>query len=167
MRPAPEEQHALTLGDYMRVVRRRGWIIVLAAALLAAGGVAASLRHPSSYTASADVLLNRQNTGGTSNTSDTTLLSTQAGVAGTPFVAGRVLKAAHVKDLTPQDFLAESTVAAQPGTEILTFTVTNASPTLAVRLATEYARQYMTYRRELDTSALVQARKALEAQIAR
>src|SRR5256885_15560583 len=122
MRPAPEEQHALTLGDYLRVVRRRGWIIVLATLALTAAGVAASLQHRARYTASADVLLTRQNLPsslGSSSSDPTRLVDTQAGVAEVPRVAGRVLKAAHVTNLTPEQFLRESTVAAQPGTDLL------------------------------------------------
>jgi capsular exopolysaccharide synthesis family protein len=168
MRPAPEEQQALTLGDYLRVVRRRGWIIVLATFALTAAGFAASHEQRAGYTASADVLLSRQIqtslSGGSFDPSR--VAETQASVAGVPRVAAAVLKAARVKTLTPEQFLAQSWVAAQPGTDLLRFSVTNANPALAVRLATEYAKQYMVYRHVLDTAALVQARKALETQIA-
>jgi succinoglycan biosynthesis transport protein ExoP len=168
MRPAPEEQHALTLGDYLRVVRRRAWIIVLATVALTAAGFAASHKHATGYTASADVLLSRQIqttvTGGSFD--PTRLADTQADVAQTPRVAAAVLKAAHVKNLTPEQFLRQSFVAAQPNTDLLNFSVTSADPNLAVRLATEYAKQYMIYRHQLDTTALVGARKALETQIA-
>ena len=132
MRAAPDEQHALTFGDYLRVIRRRAWIIIVATLVLTAAGIGVSMKHQASYTASADVLVNRQNTSssGTSS-SDTTILNTQVGVAGVPIVARRTLAAAHVKSMTADEFLSSASVAAQPGTDLLTFTVKNTSPTLA------------------------------------
>src|ERR1043166_423420 len=103
MRATPEEQHALTLGDYLRVVKRRAWIIVLATLALTAAGVTVSTQHRAKYTASADVLLTRQNlaTSTPSASDPTRLVDTQAGVAEVPAVAARVLKAANVRDMTP------------------------------------------------------------------
>ncbi len=169
MRAAPEEEHALTLHDYLRVVKRRAWIIALVTIVLTAAAVAVSERHGVRYTASSDVLLTRQNVASSSTSSSTDptrILATQAGVAEVPEVASRTIAAAHVRDMTSDQFLSHSRVTAVPGTDMLRFTVTNASASLAVRLSTEYAKQYIAYRHELDTAAIVQARKPIDEQIA-
>ena len=55
------ETEAVTLQDYLRVVRRRKWMVVQAALFVALAAIAYSLHQPKSYEASADVLLNSQN----------------------------------------------------------------------------------------------------------
>ena len=59
------ETDAVTLHDYLRVVRRRKWIVVLAALLLSLAALAFSLHQQRLYEASADVLLNSQNASAT------------------------------------------------------------------------------------------------------
>ena len=62
--------------------------------------------------------------------------------------------------------LGESSVTADPSANILFFTVTDTSRTLAARLATAYAHAYTEYKHELDTAALRGARQDLEARMA-
>ena len=59
------ETDAVTLHDYLRVVRRRKWLVVLAALLLSLAALAFSLHQQRLYEASADVLLNSQNAAAT------------------------------------------------------------------------------------------------------
>src|SRR4029450_11792212 len=54
------QRHAMTLRDYLRVVRRRKWIIVQAVGLVRLVAVALSLRQREMYRASAEVLLATQ-----------------------------------------------------------------------------------------------------------
>ena len=61
------ETDAVTLHDYLRVVRRRKWMVVQAALLLSLAALAFSLHQQRLYEASADVLLNSQNTDDTSS----------------------------------------------------------------------------------------------------
>src|SRR5205823_3784944 len=79
----------------------------------------------------------------------------------TPEVGRLVLKAAHVHG-DPSSFFANASIGASSDSNILTFSVTNHVPALAVRLANAYARTFTTYRRHLDTSAIQEARKALQ-----
>jgi polysaccharide biosynthesis transport protein len=163
----------LTFHDYVRVARRRKWAIVLAVVLLVGAAVLFSLQQQRLYQASADVLLSRQNIAASlSGTPDPSvnqqpqrISATQAGLAAVPDVAERVLDAAGLDDRTPQQFLNASSVMPRAETDLLTFRVTDSDRGLAIRLATEYARQFTIYRRELDTAALERARVALETQI--
>jgi Mrp family chromosome partitioning ATPase/capsular polysaccharide biosynthesis protein len=156
-----------SLRDYLRVTRRRKWVVVAAVALVPLTAVVASLLQQRIYEASAEVLLGRQNLAASlTGTQDPNaslqpdrLAQTQADVARAPEVARRTLDATGVKDSTPEDLIDASSVFARQNADLLEFEVRDPSPALASRLATEYARQFIRYRRELDTAAFVRARR--------
>lgn len=89
---------------------------------------------------------------------------TQADLAMTPEVAGRTLEALAL-DADPQSLLDATRVEPRPGSDFLEVRVEDESPSLAVRLADEYGRQYLGYRAELDAVAIVRARNDLEARL--
>jgi uncharacterized protein involved in exopolysaccharide biosynthesis len=97
---------AVTLHDYLRVVRRRWWILVAAALLATAGAVGYSLHQQKLYSASAQVLLNSQNLAAeisnvtVPNVDPARVAQTQAGVARVPTVAIRALRTIHVRNRT-------------------------------------------------------------------
>jgi succinoglycan biosynthesis transport protein ExoP len=167
------QRHSLSLRDYLRVLRRRKWLVIQAVVLVPAAAVAISLRQQHLYQASSEVLLSRQNLAAAlTNTQDQSLsqdpnrlVQTQASLARVPAVAERVLKATHVSDRTAEDFLASSTASANPSADLLEFTVTDPKPALATSLASAYARQFTIYRRGLDTAALHRARTELEVRL--
>lgn len=158
--------HGSSLRDYLRVVRRRKWIILQAVVLVPAAAVAFSLQQQRLYESESEVLLSRQNLAailtGTPdpilNQSADRVAQTQADLARVPEVARRVLAALKLRDRTPDDLLAASEVSPKPNADLLVFTVTDPEPSLARRLAGEYANQFTLYRRELDTGALERAR---------
>ncbi len=159
--------------DHLRILRRRKWVILLCALLVPAAAVLFSLTQRRLYEASAEVLLSRQNlVASLTGTPDPSayqqadrVAQTQAELAQVPEVAARVLEAVGLPD-RPEDFLNASRVSAKSNADLLEFRVTDATPALAVRLASEYARQYTLYRLELDTGALEQARTEVESRIA-
>lgn len=165
--------HAATLRDYLHVLRRRKWIIVQAVVLVPAAAVAFSLHQQKLYQASAQVLLSSQNLAaqltGTQQTGVQVLpdrvAQTQADVARVPTVAARVLRYVRFTGLTTQAFLGSSSVSTSTNADILTFSVTNHSPSLARRLVDEYARQYTIYRRRLDTAAIQAALANVDVRI--
>ena len=69
--------------------------------------------------------------------------------------------------MTPDGFLRHASVTASSDSDTLDFAVTYGDPGIAERLATLHAQQYITYRQELDSAALVAARKELAGRIAR
>jgi capsular exopolysaccharide synthesis family protein len=170
-----EQPHAASsLRDYLGVARRRKWTILQAAIIVPAVAVAFSLQQPRLYEASSEVLLSRQNLAAAlTGTPDVTvsqdaarLVETQANLARTPAVAIRTLAEAKLSDRSAQEFLESSSVSAKTNADLLEFTVTDASPDLAVRLAGEYARQFTIYRSRLYTAALQRARLELGRRLA-
>ena len=170
---AQTHEHS-TLRDYLQVLRRRKWIVVTAIVLAPAAAFAFSTQQQSKYQASAEVLLSRQNLSNSLNgVQDPTLsiqpdrlAQTQADLARVPPVIERTLEAAGVTDITPAEFSGSSSVSAKTDADLLTFTFTHHDPQLAARLATEFARQYIVYRTQLDTQALTKARTQVQDRIA-
>jgi polysaccharide biosynthesis transport protein len=172
---ATNETDTVTLHDYLRVVRRRKWMVVLAALLVPLAAVAFSLQQQRLYEASADVLLNSQNAAATAALPGTPLMGlsqeperitqAQARVARMPEVVERVLSSVSGTGLTVSDFLADSSVSSSPGSDILTFAVTNPDPALAEQLANAYALEYTAYRQELDASLVERALADVEQRL--
>jgi len=143
-------------------------VIVTAAAVLF------SLRQESLYRASAEVLLSNQNLAsaltGTQQSTGVTLQAdrvaqTQADLARVATVARRTIASVGLDDRTPSWLLRNSSVVAKTNADILAFSVTDHDPALASRLATQYARQYVRYRQQLDTGALRRARAEVQSRI--
>jgi polysaccharide biosynthesis transport protein len=162
----------LSLRDYLGVVRRHKWIILMCVVLFPLAAVALSLRQQRLYEATAEVLISHQNLaaslGGLQQdfTEADRLAQTQASLARVPEVAKRAIAAARVTSLTADELLNDSRVSTQPNADLLDFSVTNRSRTLAERLATAYAQSFSTYQRELDSAAYASARRDVEAQMA-
>jgi capsular exopolysaccharide synthesis family protein len=169
----PQGHDHSSLRDYLRVLRRRKWLVIQAAVLVPAAAVALSLHQQRLYQASAEVLLSRQNLAaaltGTEDPNQSQqadrVVQTQADLARVPTVAARVLKAAGISDRTPQEFLDKSSASTRPNSDLLELAVTDPNPRLASELASEYARQFTIYRRELDTSALQRARNEVGSRV--
>lgn len=166
------DESGTTIRDYVRVARRRKWIILQAVVLVPAAAIAFSLTQTKLYQATAEVLLSRQNlaaalTGtpdATANLQADRITETQASLARVPDVARRVLRATGVV-MTPEEFLAASSVSPKQNADLLVFTVTDRVPGRAKTLASAYAQQFTRYRAELDTRALARARIEVETKL--
>jgi Mrp family chromosome partitioning ATPase len=164
----------MTLHDFFRVLSRRKWLVVLVVALGIGGFLGRELTKPHLYRASSQVLLNNQSAANLVGLQQPALSSdaadrfaeTQKSLARVPEIAARTLVAAGVRG-TAQDFLDKSSVTAVPNQDVLQFNVTARSKPLAIRLATEYGRQFPIYRRQLDTASLQQALNEVQAKLAR
>jgi capsular exopolysaccharide synthesis family protein len=161
------------LREYLAVLRRRKLVVLIAVvAVPALAVVLAELQSPR-YSASAAVLLSRQNLSSSLNgVVDPTytvdpqrLTGTQAQVARAPAVAQAVVKAAGLKS-TPGQFLATSSVSTNTEQDILGFHVTDRDPAVAARLANLYAAKYIDYSTGLATKAIQNARSEVEVRLA-
>jgi succinoglycan biosynthesis transport protein ExoP len=169
------ETDAVTLNDYLRVVRRRKWIVVEAALLLTLAAAAFSLHQERLYKASADVLLSAENLSGAVPGTSVNGLSedperttqTQAQVARAPEVVQGALDRVGETGLTVADFLASSTVSSSPTADILTFAVTNPDSTLAKQLVNTSAQSYGAYRQDLYGNAIERALDDVDQRIHR
>jgi succinoglycan biosynthesis transport protein ExoP len=162
-----------SLRNYLRIVRRRKWIILQAVILVPVAAYLVSAHRQPLYRASAEVLLANQNLASSlSGLPDASAsqpdrnAETQAGLARVPEIARRVVAAAGLRG-SPLDFLSRSGVSGQGNSDLLRFWVVDKNPDQAARLASVYASQFRDYRRELDTTGLAQARGEVLRRIAR
>ena len=156
---------ASSLSDYVRIVRRRIWIVIVCAILVPTVAYALSARQPAVYQASAEVYLSTEDlaaalTGITASYVDESrMTATQAKLAHVPGVAERTIKLSGIKGITSAELLGSVDIVPDSTTNILTFVVRNHDRVSAERLATAYARAFKTYRGELDSQAVRSARK--------
>lgn len=167
-----EQRHTDSLLDYVRVLRRRRWVILQTMILVPALAVVFSLRQERLYQAEAKVLLTpndvtRQLGNESGGSIDPNRVAvTQARLARVRPVLARTILAAKVPNLTPTVLLARSSVSEETGADLLLFDVTHEEPRYAQRLATTYAVTFTKYRRELETAGLQQARRAIDERLA-
>jgi capsular exopolysaccharide synthesis family protein len=164
-----------TLRDYLRLLRRRKWVVLLALILVPAVAVALSTRQSPRYEAQAQVLLTHQSLAALlTNTQDPSVnqqladrnATTQADLARVPTVLVATLASVPGSHLTPFQLLHSSSVSAGQNSDLLTFAVIAKTPGLALKLATAYAGAYTDYRHRLDTAALQLARQDVGRRIA-
>ncbi len=163
---------ATTLRDYLRVVRRRKWIILQAVILVPLVAVAFSLHQRSMYRASAEVLLPTQNVVTALNgVNDPTVYQspdrraqTQADLARVPAVARDALRRAGLKR-SVTDFLNHSSATAKTNADLLELAAEDHRPELARRLATAYAEAFSAYRAQLDIAPYANARRQANAEL--
>jgi succinoglycan biosynthesis transport protein ExoP len=165
-----------SLREYLRVLRLRKWAIILPALLIPLTAVYLSLREPELYEASAEVYVdsNTQNLASAlSGLPDFSAfyedpertLRTQVDLARVPDVARRVLQRAGVRDRTPGDLLGSSSVEPKGDVDMLVFTVTDTSPSVAARLATAYGREFSSFRQNLISSAFADAEEEIQQRL--
>ena len=149
-------------------------MVLATVAVTVSAAVGFSLHQTTLYRASAQVLLKYQDLAagltGIQNPSGISqdpvrVAETQSRVAMSPAVARRVVERAKVPGLDSDGFLRLSTVSASADADILYFSTTYGSPATAQLLATLHAEQYIAYRQQLDSAALVAAQKELAERI--
>ncbi len=161
-----------TLTEFLRIVRQRTVLILVTAVAVPLIAVLIALRASPLYEAKADVLLSRQNlaaslTGATDPNSfqdPDRFAQTQAAVATAPQLITRVLKRERLNWPIGR-FLDASSVAPEANVDLLQFTVSDSEAARSKRLATAYADEFINFRHELDTSALVKARSDVHAKL--
>jgi polysaccharide biosynthesis transport protein len=171
--PVPGNE-APTFNEYFEVIARRKWFIVFTALWAVLVGVAYSASERPLYAASAGVVLSRDNlpaalSGVTEDSSakgdPDRLIQTKRAIAKSPTIAARTLNALGIGNRSPEDLLAETEIVPATNADVLKVVVRNSNPAWALRLATEYARQFTAYQRQLDTAALQRARNGVDAEI--
>ncbi len=162
-------QDTTSLSTYLKVLKRRGWIVALCAIAAAAVAYVLGAQQTPQYRSSADVLMNKQNLAANLTGLDSAVFfdevraaDTQATLAAVPDVAERALREAKVTDRSPGDLLNQTAIFTRGDTDILQFEVTDSSPEMSKLLATSYARAFTKYRADLETSAIVKARAEIQ-----
>jgi Mrp family chromosome partitioning ATPase len=160
-----------TLLHYLQALRRRKWALVAPLILLPLLVFVGSKLQAAQYEASADVLVNAQGAATTSLIGETPALEdpgramdTHARLARVPLVVERTLSATRDANGSIHVFLNNSAV--YPLADVLRFTVTDDDADRVVALTGEYARQFVRYKRELDTAGLSRAIAQLDTELA-
>ena len=165
------QHEATSLSAYLRVLRRRKWIVIVCALLVPATAYVLSARQPAVYKASADVYLSSEDLAGAltgipaAYVDEVRLADTQARLAQTPFVARKTIELSGVEGITPGALLGSVSVFPIAGTNILSFGVTDNDPTKAQQLATAYAKTFANYRGGLDSRAVRSARREIAVKL--
>jgi len=162
--------HASTLGDHVRVVRRRKWIVIATTAIVTALSVFLSVQKQTVYHAQAQVLINQVSPAqailGTLPRIDPIRASlTESLIATGPEVAKRV--AARPEFAGPGAAALRGGISVTPSetSDLLTFEATNADPAYAVMLVNAYAKEYLTYRRQTTTASIGQLRNKIQGKL--
>ncbi len=153
---------ATSLAAYLSVLRRRWMLVLIPLIVVPAAAVAFSLHQQKLYQASAQVLITNQNPSQgivgngtqTSSGDPTRLANTETAVAQVPEIARRTLASLGLRDRSPLDLLSHMSVAPASEADILNFAVMDPNQHLAKQLVNEYARQFILFQQELNTSAI-------------
>jgi Mrp family chromosome partitioning ATPase len=131
-----------------------------------------SLHQTPAYEASAGVLLSLQPTTNVAQTGPVTpedparVVQNQAQIARALPVVRRVVRATGNAFPNAASLLAHSRVSTDDGVDLLTFSVTHRNPAAAVALANEYARQFLVYLQNFETSSVTRALGQVHRRIA-
>jgi Mrp family chromosome partitioning ATPase/capsular polysaccharide biosynthesis protein len=167
---APPADSASELRGYLALLWRRKWIILPFLILTPLVAHFATGHGTTKYEATTQVLFNRQSAN-VSGIGDPLIfdpartIRTQADIARLPVIASRVLKAAKLR-WGSGAHLGELSVVSNDEVDLLTFHVRDEKPDLAALLANLYAEKYIQYRRQLDTTALADALRTVNPQLA-
>lgn len=165
----------LSLRDYLRILKRRRLAVILTTLVVLVGAVVFSLQQQKLYRATVDVLISRQDlAAAVANTPQNPSLNedparyaaTQASIARSAAVAQLALRRAGARNESSRTFLANSSVTPSSTADTLAFQVDNRNRGMAARLANAYASAFTTYKLQLDTASLQNARNQLLQQIA-
>jgi Mrp family chromosome partitioning ATPase len=170
--PAEPHSEPQTLTGYLRIVRRRKWAVVQMLLLGPLVALVISLHQKPAYAASAGVLLSLQPAANVTQSAPaapedpTRVVEDQAQIARALPVVRRVVRATGNAFPNAAALLANSSVSSGDGVDLLTFSVTHPSPAAAVRLANEYARQFLVYLQNFETSSVKRALTQVNERIA-
>jgi polysaccharide biosynthesis transport protein len=160
-------------GDYAAMLRRRKWVALLSLVIVPVTAVVLAVyEQQARYQATAQVLITTESAAtrliaGQGGTEDPARLAqTQASLARANAIARGTLDRVGLRGRNPDDFLAASTVTADPSADLLNFRVTDPSRPLAIRLATAYAEEFALYRSRLESKEADQLRRRTEARLA-
>jgi non-specific protein-tyrosine kinase len=170
----PAQTRATAFRQAIAVLRRRLPVMLACALIVPAVAYVVSHRQAPRFAGTASVLTTfKQPTADAGQGSDAVFnrddaqrfAMTQAAIARTPALAQRVLDRLGRRRETVTDFLARSTVVPQPNTDLLAFTVEDATPLRARRAAAMYGRQFVAFRAELERAALRRSIAELRARL--
>jgi len=164
---------ASSLSSYVRIIRRRIWIVIVCAILVPTVAYVVSARQQSVYRASAEVYLSTEDIAATLTgisaqyVDESRMTETQAKLAHVPDVAERAAELSKISGMTAGEVLASVSIVPDSTTNILSFIATTNDRESAAALATAYARAFKKYRGQLDSQSVRSARNSYKAKLAK
>jgi polysaccharide biosynthesis transport protein len=142
----------LTIRNYLEVVSRRKLTILMSVLIGLGIGLVATTAAGPRYSTSAKVLIGIGHPPKNSNqrVAPDRLAETQAGLANSTAIAGRVLAGTQIDDMSAEEFLSASSVKSNPENDILTFSVSDEDPNRARMLTAQFAAEFIKARRGID-----------------
>lgn len=141
-RDAPR-QTTFELRDYFRILWTRKWTAFILLALVVGGVMYLSYRQIPIYQSQLELqVIQAPSVQGAANTGEAVNLETEAQVASSEAIAGRVALALDL-DVEARQLLRFIQIAPQKGTTILLFRAQHPNPERAAALAEEFAEQYL------------------------
>lgn len=154
----------LELRDYLRVIRRRKWIIALVTLVVVGSDIGASLVQTPVYQGRAEILLQAKAT--------ESLFDPNSGQRNDPVRAVQteiqVLKSRPVRDLVRKELGSAPKVSASPvgQTDVIEVKAESTDPDRAAAVANAYARSYIDFRRTQAVDDLLAAAEQIQEKIA-
>jgi succinoglycan biosynthesis transport protein ExoP len=167
--------HPSTLRFYLTIIRRRWLPMLIAFVIPVAIALVIALHATKQYAGTALVVINRQSLAdeltGAANPSASSsdflnIINTYATAAHSTQVADRAAAAVPSAHLTGAELLSKSTVTARSDADIVTFTVTDPDPALALKLARTFANEFVRYEEGLAVSSIDAALRQVDARLA-
>lgn len=151
----------MTLQEYLRVLRKRGWIIILAMLLGAGAAFAVSMLQKEMYRATVEVsTVPARPDWGLGNTAKDLMRNFTANIT-TPEVAQRVIERAQL-DMNPYDLLANLQVAEDSSTFTIKIQANDpdgeVAKLIALTLADEFVEERTAYYAQQDKSDRIEVK---------
>lgn len=153
----------MELGDYLRVVRRRKWLIALAVVIVVAVAMLSAKLQTPKYTAVASIVIQPSATDALFNQSngsqsvDVTDVATEI----------QLVRSQPVKEAVAQLLGAAPAVSVSEvgQTDVVDITATNTRPQAAASIANAYAQSYVGFRRTQDVNNQLAAATQIQTRI--
>jgi Mrp family chromosome partitioning ATPase/capsular polysaccharide biosynthesis protein len=164
--------HAATLGDHVRVLRRRKWIVIATTLVVTGASLYLTSQKTTTYSAGAQVLINQTSPaqailGAGPRTDPARDAVTQSLIANGPAVAARVASLPQFQGRNRALLDGGVGVAASDTSDLLFFQSTARTPAAAVALVNAYAQQYLAYHNYSTTLSIRQLLVKLNATLAK
>lgn len=157
---ASQDEHALSVRDFMRILRRRLWVILLVAAVLTGSAVGFSLLQTPTYEGSIKILIRQQQ-----DNAQSTQPNLGSDVLGLQQITATMAEAVHTRPvakaviremdlgLSPEEFLENLSVEQIEDTEFIDVSYKDPSPERAQRIANATGDVFSEQASEVNPSA--------------
>lgn len=166
------ERSPVTLAGYLRVLRRRKWIVLVALVIAPCAAYFVASRETVRYQATAEVLLGGQTVSTTSGSNQVSLGPTSSQltvtIARLPVVAKMTeARLGSGTTVTPGAILGQTAVGVSPDGALLWVTATTGDALDAQNIANAYAHAFIAYQAATQNASFAAARQSLERRLAK